>query len=54
LFDFGEVVEFPDDEGDFFDEDSLGGGGRVVFFGEFAFEGVEVGVFEGAGDSGGG
>ena len=46
VFDSGEVLEFPDDEGDFFDQDFLGGGGGAVFFDEFLLE-VSVGELGG-------
>jgi hypothetical protein len=31
VFDSGEVLEFPDDQGEFFDQNLLGGGGGAVF-----------------------
>src|SRR4051794_34379654 len=55
MFDSGEVLEFPDDQGEFFDEDGLSGGGGVVFFFEFVSEGGEgeLGGGVGEGDWGG-
>jgi len=47
VFDSGEVLELPDDQGEFLDEDGLSGGGGAVFFTEFLLEGGE-------GESGGG
>ena len=46
VFDSGEVLEFPDDEGEFFDQHLLGGGGGAVFFDEFLLE-VSVGELGG-------
>jgi len=47
VFDAGEVLEFPDDEGELVDEDFLRGGGGAVLFGELLVEG-------GVGELGGG
>ena len=35
VFEFGDLVEFPGDEGELVDQDDLGGGLGIEFFGEF-------------------
>lgn len=54
LFEVGDLVEFPGEEGELVDQDALGGGLGVEFFDEFFSGDLVGGVGEEVGRRGGG